>query len=348
MSTPSLVEQVTRSDDEAPVKVFRGDRSSLIGGGVLVVAVVVLAVWVPYNVSLGNLSDLVNLFVLIILGTTWNLLAGYGGMVSVGQQAFIGVGGYATVKLGDSAGLPVIVSVVAAGVLCALLALPTSFLVFRLVGGYFAIGTWVAAETLHLLTEQFDSLGSGSGLSVGAFASYTRVGRVATVYWLSLALMVFVVLATYLLMRSRVGMGLTAIRDSAVAAANVGVRVNRGKRIVYLAAAGGAGLAGGLLALNNLRVAPDASYSVLYTAQMIFVVVIGGIGTIEGPIVGAVIFYALDQELSQHGTWYLIALGVVAIVLVLLAPQGVWGLLTRGRVQVFPVGYRVRQNADKT
>ncbi|UDY23407.1 branched-chain amino acid ABC transporter permease [Nocardioides sp. Kera G14] len=326
----------------AAVRVARGDLKGGIAFAVLAVAVVLLAAVVPYVVTLGQLTDLVGLFTLVILGTTWNLLAGYGGMVSVGQQAYIGVGGYGTFYIADTLGVPLVLSVVLAAVVCVVIAFLASFLVFRLVGGYFAIGTWVIAEVIKLLTTQFDALGGGTGLSLGAFRGVDRVSRVATVYWLSLAVTVVVVLGTYLLMRSKVGLGLTAIRDERVAAANVGVRVDRGRRIVYLAAAAGAGLAGALIAINNLRVAPDSNYSVNYTAAMIFIVIIGGIGTIEGPVVGAVVYWVLQNQLADLGTWYMVVLGVVAIVIVLLAPQGLWGLVTRGKLQVFPVHYRVR------
>jgi len=325
------------------VAVTRGGRGSRVGAAVLVLVVVVLATWVPYNVSLGTLSQLVGLFVLVILGTSWNLLAGYGGMVSIGQQAFIGAGGYGVVYLADTVGLPVVAALLAAALVSALLALCTSFLVFRLVGGYFAIGTWVVAEALKLLTTQVDSLGGGSGLSLLAFRGVDRVSRIATVYWLGLAVTVAVVLATYLFLRSRVGLGLTAIRDDVTAAASLGVDVRRSQRVVYVAASAGAGLAGALVALNALRVAPESNYAVSYSAFMIFVVVIGGIGSVEGPILGAVVFFVLQQQFAQYGTWYLIALGVIAIAAVLTAPQGLWGVVSRGgRFQVFPVGYRAR------
>jgi branched-chain amino acid transport system permease protein len=324
------------------VAVSRGARASRAGAVVMLVAVLVLAGYVPYHVSLGTLSELVGLFVLVILGTAWNLLAGYGGMVSIGQQAFIGAGGYGVVYLADTAGLPVVLALLAAAVVCAVLALCTSFLVFRLVGGYFAIGTWVVAEAFKLLTTQVNALGGGSGLSLEAFRGVEPTSRIGTVYWLSLAAMVVVVVSTYLFMRSRMGLGLTAIRDDVTAASSLGVDVRRSRRIVYVAASAGAGLAGALIALNALRVAPDSNYSVTYTAFMIFVVVIGGLGSIEGPIIGAVVFFLLQQQFSQYGTWYLVALGAVAIAAVLLAPRGLWGLVSgRSRVQLFPVGYRV-------
>jgi branched-chain amino acid transport system permease protein len=326
-------------------RVRRGDRRSTAGGVGLVLLVLLLAFWVPYHVTLGTLSDLVGLFVLVILGTTWNLMAGYGGMVSIGQQAFVGAGGYAVIYLADTVGVPLLLAVPLAAVGCALLALPTSFLVFRLAGGYFAIGTWVVAEILRLFTTQVDVLGGGSGLSLRAFRGVERVDRIATVYWLGLTLVVLLVGATYLMMRTRLGLGLTAIRDESTAAASLGVPVNRSKRLVYVAASAGAGLAGALIALNSLRVTPGSIFSVNYSALMIFIVIIGGVGTIEGPILGAVVFYLLQQLLAPLGSWYLVILGVVTVVLVLAAPRGLWGLVSgNGRIRLFPVGYSTRRN----
>lgn len=324
--------------------VTRGGRGSLVGGGVLLLVVVLLAVVVPYVVTLGVLSSLVMLFAFVILGTTWNLLAGYGGMVSVGQQAYVGVGGYALIQLADAVGAPPWLAVPAAGLIGAAIALPTSYLVFRLAGGYFAIGTWVVAEVFRLVTMRIDGLGGGAGLSLSAFRGTDRVERVAFVYWFALALMVAVVLGTYLLMRSRVGLGLTAIRDDRVAASSLGVAVDRGRRLVYVAGSAGAALAGALIALSTLGVTPGSIYSVSWTAAMIFIVVVGGIGTIEGPLVGAVLYWALQQVLAPLGTWYLVVLGGVAVAVVLLAPRGLWGLVAGG-YQLFPTTHRIHRVA---
>lgn len=327
-------------------RIRRGGRSSLPGALGLAAVVAALAGYVPFAVSLGTINNLVELFILVILATTWNLLAGYGGMVSIGQQAFVGAGGYAVIYLADTVHLPLLAALPLAAAVCALLAWPTSYLVFRLAGGYFAIGTWVVAEVFKLLTSQVDSLGGGSGLSLAAFRGVDRVARLATVYWVALGAAVAVVLATYLLMRSRLGLGLTAIRDDTPAAGSLGVPVTRSKRIVYVGASAGAGLAGALIAMNTLRVTPEAVFSVNYTAFMIFMVVIGGIGTIEGPILGAVVFYLLQDRLSQLGSWYLVIVGAIAIAVVLLAPKGLWGVLSRGgRLRLFPVGYIIGKDA---
>jgi branched-chain amino acid transport system permease protein len=330
----------TGETNTAP-RVRRGGRTAWAGAAGGVVLVAVLA-YLPYLAPRTVQADLVTLFSLVVLATMWNLLAGYGGMVSVGQQAYIGVGGYGLVVLADTVGVDPFLAVPLAGAVCGLLAWPTSFLAFRLSGGYFAIGTWVIAEVVRLVVTQFDALGAGSGASLTAFGrlDITPVYRVAYVYWLGLGIAVLVVLAVYLLMRSRLGLALTAIRDNPTAAGSSGVHVTRAKRLVYVIAAAGCGLAGALIVANTLRVQPASIFSVDYSATMIFIVVIGGIGTIEGPLLGALVYYLLQDNLADLGNWYLVIVGVVAIAITLLAPNGLWGM-TRGRVELFPIGHRV-------
>ncbi len=320
-------------------RVRRGGRAAWAGAVGLVAVVAVLG-YLPYLVSRGTQVDLVGLFALVVLGTTWNLLAGYGGMVSIGQQAYIGIGGYGLVYLAEVLGVDPFLAVPVAAVVCALVAWPTSYLAFRLSGGYFAIGTWVIAEVVRLLVTQVDAVGAGSGASLTAFSGIEPLYRIAFVYWMSLGIAVAVVVGVYLLMRSRVGLALTAIRDDPTAASSAGVAVTRAKRLVYVLAAAGCGLAGAMIVANTLRVQPGAIFSVEYSAVMVFVVVIGGIGTIEGPVLGALVFYLLQDSLADLGNWYLVVVGTVAIAVTLLAPRGLWGL-TRGRVELFPTGYRV-------
>jgi branched-chain amino acid transport system permease protein len=330
------------AESPPPVRVRRGGPASYAGGAVLLLVVLVLAD-APYVVSRGVQIELVQLFSYILLGTMWNLLAGYAGMVSVGQQAFIGIGAYGLIYLADLRGWSPFLAVPAAALACGVVAWLSSFLVFRLVGGYFAIGTWVFAEVMRLLTTQIDALGAGSGISLFAWSDFTPAYRIAYVYWLSLAGTALAVLVVYLLMRSGLGLGLAAVRDDPTAAGTLGVRVTRAKRLVYVVAAIGCGLVGGMITSNTLRVQPDSIYSVQFSAIMIFIVIIGGIGTVEGPILGAVLFFALEQRLADLGSWYLIILGCVAVVFTLFLPHGLWGLISRGRLRLFPVGYSLRR-----
>ncbi|KJK48615.1 ABC transporter permease [Lentzea aerocolonigenes] len=316
---------------------------SRVSAVVLGVLVAVLA-YAPYAVSRGTQTQLVLLFCYVLMGTMWNLLAGYGGMVSVGQQAYIGIGSYGLVTIADQMGVPAVLAVPLAGVAAGAVAWVTSFLVFRLAGGYFAIGTWVVAEVLRLVFTQVDGLGAGAGVSVGAYGDLGPAYRIAVVYWLALATTVLSVFGVYLLMRSRTGLGLTAVRDDPVAASSLGVGVAGAKRLVYVAAAVGCGMAGALIASNTLRVQPESAFSINYTAVMMFVVVIGGIGAIEGPILGAVLYFLLERELSHFGAWYLVLLGIVVVAFTLVLPKGLWGLVAGPRRQVFPVGLTVMRS----
>jgi branched-chain amino acid transport system permease protein len=142
------------------------------------------------------------------------------------------------------------------------------------------------------------------------------------------------------LLRSRLGLDLTAIRDNEVGARSVGVRVAQAKGIVYLVAAAGAGAAGAVLIISQLFVQPTAVFSVLWSAYMIFVALIGGLGSIEGPIVGTLVFFLLQQTLADRGAWYLIILGSIAVLVAMWVPRGLWGLVTdRLDLRLFPVGY---------
>lgn len=321
------------------VRVRRGGPAALVGGAVLAVAVGVLA-YLPFFASRGAQIDLVGLYSLVVLGTMWNLLAGYGGMVSIGQQAWIGLGGYGLVYLAQVLDVNPFLAIPLAALVCGVLAWLISFVAFRLSGGYFAIGTWVIAEVVRLTVTQVDAVGAGSGASLTAFSGIEPVYRIAYVYWVALGVAVLVVLGVYLLMRSRLGLALTAIRDEPTAAGSSGVHVTRARRLVFVLAAVGCGLAGAVVVANTLRVQPGSIFSVDYSAMMIFIVVIGGLGTIEGPILGAVVYHLLQNNLADLGNWYLVIVGAVAIAVTLLAPRGLWGL-ARGRLEVFPTGYRV-------
>jgi branched-chain amino acid transport system permease protein len=326
----------------AAYRIERATRMSRLGaiaGAALLAALVALPFW-------GSASDmrlLVEFLSMLTLAQMWNLLAGFGGLVSVGQQAYVGLGGYALIVLADFLGVNPFVAVFLAGLVTLMLALPTAALVFRFQGGYFAVGTWVVAEVYHLLIANSSALGGGLGRSLQAMRDFSRADRERLTYWIALGVGVGAIGLLYLLLRSRRGLALTAIRDSARASESLGVDVFRSKLLVYLVAAFGCGVAGALIYLNLLRILPTAAFSVNWTASMIFVVVIGGIGTLEGPIVGTLVYFVLRELLADYGTWYLILLGVVAIGVMIRAPQGLWGLVAeRFDLRFFPVQRRVR------
>ena len=321
-----------------PVRVTRSRRSATWSVAIGIGAIVVLAS-LPYLVFANVTGVLVNLFILLALATTWNLLAGYAGLISVGQQAYIGVGAYAVFVLAGH-GLSPFLAIPLAALVSALVALPASFVLLRLRREYFAIATWVVAEVFQLVVLRIDSLGGGTGATLGGLAGYDPTIRQAFTYWAALAVAVSTLLGVYLLLRSRLGLDLTAIRDNEVGARSVGVRVGHAKRIVYVVAAAGAGAAGAVLIISQLFVQPTSVFTVQWSAYMIFVALIGGLGSIEGPIVGTLVFFMLQQTLADRGAWYLIILGSVAVLVAMWVPRGIWGIVTdRFDLRLFPVGY---------
>jgi len=322
------------------------DRRSEISLAVFGALIVILG-FAPLWAGRDGLRLLGEIFAYVALASLWNLLAGYAGLVSVGQQAFVGLGGYMLFGLAILAGVPPLWAIPAAGLIGAVAAVPVAALVFRLRGHYFAIGTWVIAEVFRLLASQVSVLGGGSGTSLPSgiviAIAQSRATREFMIYWIALGLAVAILGLILLLLRSRYGLALTAIRDNELAALSNGVDVARVKLVVYVLAGGGTAMVGALIFLQKLRISPDAAFSVNdWTAFVIFITVIGGIGRIEGPIVGTIVFFALRQTLADHGTLYLLMLGAVAIVVMLKAPKGIWGVIVEKLDwQVFPLQRRV-------
>jgi branched-chain amino acid transport system permease protein len=327
-------------------RVEHANRSSRIGVTVAGAALVLFAA-APWWADRADLRLLSEIFAYVALASLWNLLAGYAGLVSVGQQAYVGLGAYVLFALAMLAGIHPLVAIPIAGVAAAIVSVPVAALIFRLRGHYFAIGTWVVAEVFRLLASQVTALDGGSGTSlpvaVVTSVASSRQMREFVMYWIALALVVAVIGGIVLLLRSRYGLALTAIRDNELGARSNGVDVARVKYIVYVITAFGTAMVGALIFLQKIRISPDTAFSVNdWTAFVIFIVVIGGIGRIEGPIVGTVVFFALRHTLADLGAIYLMILGVVAIVVMLTAPKGLWGLIAdRFGWQVFPLQRRL-------
>jgi branched-chain amino acid transport system permease protein len=339
-------------------------RASRITALCAVPAMLVLLA-LPAFASRALLQELFYVFTMLALAQMWNLLAGSAGLISVGQQAFVGIGAYALFGFTLMAGLEPVVSIALAGLVAGIIAVPAALIVFRLRGAYFAIGTWVVAEVCRLVLAQFKQLGGGTGTSLPPQTVDSVVGldvvrhlfqvrspaaRDMIAYWLALVLAAGTLALVYKLLRSRHGLALSAIGDAEAAAASVGVDVFRTKLLIYIATAAMTGMAGALIFLQKARISPDAAFSLIdWTAYVIFIVVIGGIGTVEGPIIGVAIFYLLQYYLAALGSWYLILLGALAILLMLFAPTGVWGLISRGSgLSLFPVRRRLVSPPAKT
>ena len=322
------------------------NRGNIIGFGLLALVVVALLCG-PLYMGRGDMRLVIEISSYLTLATMWNLLAGYAGLVSVGQQAFVGIGGYSLFAAVVFLGINPIYGVLLAGLFSGLIAIPTAFIAFRLKGAYFAIGTWVIAEVYMLSVGQISALGGGSGMSLPIKAVKGmidgRAAREALIYLSAVGLALTSIGVVYAFLRSRQGLALTAIRDSETAAASIGIDNRRLKLIIYCLVALVTGLAGALIFLSKLRISPESAFSVVdWTAYVLFITVIGGIGRIEGPIIGTLVFFLLRGLLADLGSIYLVILGLTSVVIMLKAPGGLWGLiLERFDFEIFPVRRRL-------
>lgn len=321
--------------------VERWTRESLFAVVAAAIVLVVLAAG-PAAFSANAVDKLTTLFIYVILAVMWNALVGFCGLVSIGQQAFFGLGAYAAIRLA-SLGVSVYPSLFIGAAIVGILSLPLSVIMLRLRGGEFAIGMWVVAELAHLLVN-LDTLVRGeTGTSLIALDAYGADTRRALTYWCALAAMAGLLTVVFALLRSPLGAAIQAIRDNEEAAESIGVRVERAKRLVFVLSAFGAALAGALWVATALTFQPKAYFSPQWTAYMIFMALVGGLGAFEGAIIGAVIFFAIEAWFGAAGVWYLVGLGGTALVFALALPRGVWGLVEdHTALRLLPIGYRLR------
>lgn len=327
----------TRSD----VTVQRWTAVSVVSTGAVVALVAVLA-FVPEVLSANATDKLTTFFVYLILAAMWNALAGYAGLVSVGQQAFFGIGAYTAVQLSNR-GVGVYPALILAALITGAVSLPVSAFMLQLRGGEFAIGMWVVAEVFHLLVNLDHSVGGVTGTSLLALNAYSPQDRRAYTYWMALGAAAVLLAFVFVLLRSRIGASLRAIRDDEDAAASVGVRVLAGKGIIFVLAAVGCGAAGALWLATSITFQPNSYFNVQWTAYMIFMVIVGGLGTFEGPILGAILFFVIQDQFGESGVWYLVGLGTAAMLFALLLPRGLWSIAEdRFGIRLLSVGYRLR------
>nr|WP_295883893.1 branched-chain amino acid ABC transporter permease [uncultured Devosia sp.] len=324
--------------------VERWTRSGRLTVAAAATALVVLAL-LPALASGLVIDKLTTLFIYILLAVMWNLLAGYAGLVSVGQQAFFGVGGYLALRLVDL-GMPPYLALVTGAVGAGLVAIPISTFALRLKGGEFAIAMWVIAEVLRIVV-MFDPLVQGeTGTSLLALNAVEPELRRNLNYWLGLGSLALILSTTFWLLRSRIGAAAQAIRDDEEAAASIGIDVMRIKQIIFVLAAFGCALAGTIWLASAITFLPRTNFGVQWTVFMLFMVLVGGLRTFEGPIIGAVIFFLLQEIFGDLGVWYLTGLGIIAVGFALYLPDGLWGAWRqRTGIDLLSGGVRLRQSS---
>jgi branched-chain amino acid transport system permease protein len=311
-----------------PIRVRRQTPSGTVAM-VLGVGLLIAVVSMPWWATAGNIRDVVQLCCYIAVAQMWNLLAGYGGLVSVGQQTFIGVSAYTMFSMAQLWGINPFLAVVLCLVAPAIVAVPTYALLHRLDGPYFAIGTWVVAEVFRLATSVFPYVNSGAGMSLRVMTDYSAYERAIGISLLCALLLLVTIGGSYWLLRSRYGLALTAIRDNPIAAASQGVNVGRLRFLIWIGAAVGTGFAGAIYFMAQLRITPPSAYDPNWANIAIFIVMVGGLGSIEGVLIGALIYFFADRWFGDYGATYLVVLGLLTLAIALFARGGVWGLICK-------------------
>src|SRR5713101_5123369 len=285
----------------------------------------------PWLIGEGALRFVSEAMLMLAMAQMWNLLAGYAGLVSMGQQVFVGLGAYALFFASISLKLAPFWVLPLAPILCAAVAAVVALFLFRLREAYFAIGTWVFSEVVSLLISKTERLGGERGVGLPTARLVDPRWLEPLTFWISAAIAVASVAGTYALLRSRVGLGLMTVRDNDVAAASIGVDVWWNRFIAFVISAAGCGLAGAVSFTATLYVAPGFAFDPNWVVAMMIIVIIGGIGTLEGPILGTIIYFLLREVvtdvLTLSPSWYLVALGAVAMAAMLFAPEGLWPMV---------------------
>ncbi|WLS00672.1 branched-chain amino acid ABC transporter permease [Shinella sumterensis] len=285
----------------------------------------------PFLFNAATLVLLTQALSMLTLAMLWNLVAGYGNVGVIGQHAFVGIGAYAFFGFAVLAGWGLAVAIPAAMAVTLVFGIAVYGIIFRLRAAYLAVGSWVVAETIMLVASRLEVFGGGSGMAFPAqilkMLGQRPPDRIVTIYLMALVVAIATFLLIWALMKSRIGLGLAALRDSEEGAAVAGVNTRLVRAATFILASPLVGLVGVLSTLQKGRISHIASFSMLdWTIYVLFIVVIGGLGSLEGPIIGTVVFFLLRELLQDYGAFYLIALGALAIAISLFAPRGLWGL----------------------
>lgn len=307
----------------------------------IMIALFIALIILPSFASNDVMERLTVLFIYIIMAAMWNTLAGFGGLVSIGQQLFLGLGAYTTIRITDM-GISPFIAIVLAACLVGLLSWPISTFMLRLKAGEFAIGMWVLASIGHLLVNLDPLIQGETGISLIALNQYSIESRRLFIYLAALLSMSALLLGLFYVLRSRAGIAMQAIRDNEEAADSIGVDPEKVKKWFFIFAAFGTALAGALWLAQASSFQPKTYFSVQWTAYMIFMVLVGGLGRFEGAILGALLFFAVETWFATAGVWYLVGLGAVAMLCSLFLPKGIWGAIeNKLGITLVPVGYQV-------
>jgi branched-chain amino acid transport system permease protein len=297
-------------------------RRWLALGGWLVILVVLLLL--PGNVPRGTQEILLNLLIWVGLAQAWNLIGGIGGQMSLGHSVFVGAGGYTLAMFMVKAGTPWPAALLLGALLCTALAWLISYPLLHLSGVYFTIGSSAIVLLAQAWMVTWKWTGESRGLDIPLDAIPHRTLRFQVIAVLA----VMACMVTSVVLRSTFGLRLMAVRDNEGAAAALGVSTRAVKRQAFVLSAFLTGLVGGAVAINQVAIEPNSMFSLNWVVTVLVMVVVGGMGTVTGPIIGAfVIYYLVDRALDGQPVLQALLTGVLVIAVIELAPKGIVGLL---------------------
>lgn len=316
------------AEREGFVRAMLGDRRRV---AIAVVTVLAFAT-IPFITERWLTQVFFTVLIFVMLGVSWDIIGGYAGQISLGHAAFFGFGAYVSAwlttptraDLPESIQSPVVVAILGAALVAGLLALVIGPVIFRLAGHYFAIGTLALAAIIELIiSNERRFSGGSSGYFVDSSFEYQQL------FLLTLVVTVLTVIASYYVVSSRWGLAMRAIHDDETAASSLGINPLKYKLIAFSIGSAMAGMAGGLYGQYTGYLNPADVLGLHWMVEALVVVVLGGMGTITGPILGAGLFVGLDWVLGEVASGYGTAIeGLLIILFMIYMPQGLYGVIT--------------------
>jgi branched-chain amino acid transport system permease protein len=295
-------------------------------------ALALVAVLMPIDRRLA-----MEILIVLAMAQGWNLLCGYTGLLSFGHHAFIGLGAYVLYMAVNTTGVSPFPVIALSATVATLVALAMWLLLRHLRGPYFSIAIWVLADSLRLLFAQWDWVGSSRGIVLNVMTLDPSTFS-DTLFYTALGLACATFAGTFALLRSRMGLALMAIRDNESGAASVGIAVSRNQLAAFLISAAICGAGGGLYYLSVLYVDPSGAFDINWQLRLVFIVIVGGVGTLEGPLVGTLLYFGLRELFRDAGDVFLIVQGATAMAVMLFLPSGIWGFVqSKLGWSVFPI-----------
>lgn len=309
----------------------------LAAPSIAILALIAAAVLAPLDRHL-----MMEILLVFAMAQGWNLLCGYTGLFSFGHQAFVGLGAYTLFAAVNNYGIPPFAALPLSAISCLIAALMMGWLLRGARDAYFSVGIWVLADSLRLLFGEWEFVGGSRGLVMDTSAIDAESFN-NELYAIAFTLAAVTLVGMYALLRSRVGLALMAARDNEQGAATVGIPVARNRLMAFVVSAMICGLGGAAYYLSILYVDPAGAFDLDWQIRLLFIVIVGGVGTVEGPIIGTILYFGLRESMRDAGDLYLIVQGASTAIIMIFAPEGLWGLLqARTGIRLFPVSWAPR------